>query len=49
VNPIDEEAIVQIGDKGFRVSVFEAKTEFTIFHTGPLDGGSFITFHDQIH
>jgi len=35
VNPIEEEAIIQVEDKGFKVSIFEAKTEFTIFHTGP--------------
>jgi len=37
MNPIDEEAIIQVKHKGFRVSIFEAKTEFTIFHTGPID------------
>jgi len=37
MNPIEDEAIIQVEDKGFRVSVFETKTEFTIFHTGPLE------------
>jgi len=37
VNPIEDEVIIQVENEGFRVSVFEAKTEFTIFHTGPLD------------
>jgi len=37
VFPIEDEAIVQVQNKGFRVSVFEAKIEFTIFHTGPLE------------
>jgi len=37
MNPIEDEAILQVGDKGFRVSVLEAKTEFIIIHTGPLD------------
>jgi len=40
VNQIADEAIIQVEDKGFRISVFEAKTEFTIFHTGPLAEGS---------
>jgi len=34
---IEDEAIIQVEDKGFRVSVFEAKTKFTIFHTGPME------------
>ena len=37
VNPIEDEAIIQVENKGFRVSVFETKTEYTIFHSGPLD------------
>jgi len=37
MEPIEDEALLQVGDKGFRVSVFEAKTEFIIIHTGPLD------------
>ena len=36
LTPIEDEAIIQVEDSGFRVSVFEAKNEFTIFHTGPL-------------
>jgi len=40
MKPIDDEVIIQVGDKGFKVSVFEAKTEYTIFHSGPLDGVS---------
>ena len=38
MKPIEDEVIIQVEDKGFKVSVFEAKTEYTIFHTGPLDG-----------
>jgi len=34
---IEDEAIIHIEGKGFRVLVFEAKTEFTIIHTGPLE------------
>jgi len=37
VNPIEDEAIIQVEGKGFRVSVFEAKTEFTIIHMGPIE------------
>jgi len=37
MNPIEDEAILQVEDKSYRVSVFEAKTEFTIIHTGPLN------------
>ena len=37
LSPIEDEAIIHVGGKGFRVSVFEAKTEFTIIHTGPLE------------
>ena len=37
LNPIEDEVIIQVKDKGFKVSVLEAKMEFTIFHTGPLD------------
>ena len=37
LNPIEDEAILQVENKGYRVSVFEAKTEYTIIHTGPLD------------
>jgi len=40
MSPIEDEAIIQVEDKGFTVFVFEAKTEFIIFHSGPLDGGS---------
>jgi len=35
LNPIEDEVILQVEDKGYRISVFEAKTEFTIIHTGP--------------
>jgi len=37
MNPIDDEAILQVEDEGYRVSTFEAKTQFTIIHTGPLN------------
>jgi len=37
LNPIEDEAIILVEDKGFRISVYEAKTEFTIIHMGPLD------------
>ena len=37
MEPIEDEALLQVGDKGFRVSVFEAKTKFIIIHAGPLD------------
>ena len=37
VNPIEDEAIIQVKDKGFRVSVFETKTEYTIIHMGPME------------
>jgi len=37
LNPIEDGAILQVEGKGFRVSVFEAKTEYTIIHMGPLD------------
>ena len=37
VNPIEDEAIIQVGDLGFRVSVFEARSEFTIIHIGSLE------------
>jgi len=40
VNPIEDEAIIQVKDKGFKVSAFEAKMEFTIFHTGPMEEDS---------
>jgi len=40
MNPIDDEAVLQVGDKGYRISVFEAKTEFTIFHMGSVDEAS---------
>jgi len=40
VNPIKDEAIIHVGDKGFKVFVFEAKTEFTILYTGPMDEDS---------
>ena len=40
VHSIEDEAIVQVEDKGFKVSVFEAKAEFKIFHIGPLDEDS---------
>jgi len=40
MKPIDDEVIIQVKDKGFKVSVFEARTEYTIFHSGPLDGVS---------
>ncbi|KAJ8448188.1 hypothetical protein Cgig2_031912 [Carnegiea gigantea] len=36
-SPIEDEALLQIEDKGLRVSVFESKTVFTIIHTGPLN------------
>jgi len=42
VNPIEDETIIQVDNKGFRVSVFETKTEYTIFHIGPLDEDSSI-------
>jgi len=39
--PIEDEAILQDGVKGYRISVFEAKIEFPIIHMGPLnDEGS---------
>ena len=37
MSPIKDEAILHVQGKGFRVSVFEARTEFTIIHTGPLE------------
>ena len=37
MSPIEDEAILHVQGKGFRVSVFEARTEFTIIHTGPLE------------
>ena len=37
VHPIEDEAIIHVEDKGFRVSVFEARTEFTIIHMGPME------------
>jgi len=37
LSPIEDEAILQVGNKGFRISVFEAKTAYTIIHTGPLE------------
>ena len=37
MHQIEEEAIIQVEDKGFKVFVFEAKTEVTIFHIGSLD------------
>jgi len=40
MKPIEDEVIIQVKDIGFTVSVFEAKTEYTIFHSGPLDGVS---------
>jgi len=40
VYPIEDEAIIQVDDLGFKVSVFEAKTEYTIFHTRPIDEDS---------
>jgi len=36
---IEEEAIIQVEGKGFKVFVFEAKTDFTIFHIGSLGEG----------
>jgi len=40
MKPVEDEVIIQVKDLGFTVSVFEAKTEYTIFHSGPLDGVS---------
>jgi len=37
MTPIEDETIIQVEGKGYRVSVFEAKTKFTIIHTGPLE------------
>ena len=37
LNPIEDEAILQVEDKGYRILVYEAKTEFTIIRMGPLD------------
>jgi len=39
MNPIEDEAIIQVENVGYRISVFEAKTEFTIFHLGYVDEG----------
>jgi len=37
MNPIKDEAIIQVEDEGYIISMFEAKTEFIIFHMGPVD------------
>jgi len=39
-----DEAIIQVKNNGFRVSVFEAKSEFTIFHMGHKDVDSSVPF-----
>ena len=39
MNPIEDEAIIQVENVGYRISVFEAKSEFTIFHVGSVDEG----------
>jgi len=37
MSPIEDEAVIQVGHVGYRISVFEAKTEITIFHMGSVD------------
>jgi len=37
MNPIEDETIIQVENVGYRISVFEAKTEITIFHMGSVD------------
>ena len=39
MNPIEDEAIIQVETEGYRISVFEAKTEYSIFHLGSVDEG----------
>jgi len=34
MTPIKDEAVIQVENEGYRIAVFEAKTEFTIFHMG---------------
>ena len=34
MSPIEYESVIQVENEGFRIAVFEAKTEFTIFHLG---------------
>ena len=34
LSPIEDEVLIHVGNEGYRVAVFEAKTEFKIFHMG---------------
>jgi len=46
---IAEEAIVQVEDKGYKVFVFEAKNEITIFHIGSLGEGSPVSGSPEVN